>query len=397
MAALNPVPPPEALATCQHSDHEIGRRALRIAMVCARYLPFTGGIETHIHEVGTRLAARGHRVTVLTTDPTQTLPSEEICNGMRIVRVKAWPKSRDWHFAPGVCTALANGDWDVVHIQGYNTFVAPLALMSAIRQGQRFVVTLHSGGHSSRLRQAVRGAQQSMLRPLIARAHHLIAVSQFEAEFFGRRWRLPRTRFAVIPNGAGLASMAPRGPVARRRLVLSIGRLERYKGHHKVVEAFPDVLPQLPDARLQVVGDGPFAPQLRKLVKKLALDETVSICSIPAGEREQMAGLLSRAGLVVLMSEYEANPVSVMEALSMRARVLVSDTSGLRELAAQGLCRAIALNASRAELAAAMLEELRNERQPPPPRLPDWDRCTNELLGVYESVMERPDTPDAPV
>ena len=50
-----------------------------------------------------------------------------------------------------------------------------------------------------------------------------------------------------------------------------------------------------------------------------------------------------------------------------------------------------------AELAAAMLEELRNERQPPPPRLPDWDRCTNELLGVYESVMQRPDTPDAPV
>jgi glycosyltransferase involved in cell wall biosynthesis len=397
MAALDVVGLPEALVTSQQSHHDSGRRALRIVMVCARYLPFSGGIETHIHEVGTRLAACGHRVTVLTTDPTQTLPSAEICNGMRIVRVKAWPKHRDWHFAPGVCTALANGDWDIVHIQGYNTFVAPLALMSAIRQDFRFVVTFHSGGHSSRLRQAIRGLQQSMLRPLIARAHHLIAVSQFEAQFFSKRWRLPRARFAVIPNGAGLTSIAPREPVARRWLVLSIGRLERYKGHHKVIEAFPDVLRQLPDARLQVVGDGPYAPQLRKLVKKLTLDEAVSIRSIPAGERQQMADLLSRAGLVVLMSEYEANPVSVMEALSMRARVLVSDTSGLRELATQGLCRAIALNARRGELAAAMLEELRSEQQPAPPRLPDWDRCTNELLGVYESVMQRPDTPDAPV
>lgn len=390
MAALDTVRLPEALAAAsQHSSHESGRRPLRIAMVCARYLPFTGGIETHVREVGTRLAAGGHRVTVLTTDPTQALPAEEICEGMRIVRVKAWPKYRDWHLAPGVCTALANGHWDIVHIQGYNTFVAPLALMSAIRHDMRFVVTFHSGGHSSRLRQAVRGVQQSMLRPLIARAHHLIAVSQFEAQFFGQRLRLPRARFAVIPNGAGLANAAPREPAVRARLVLSIGRLERYKGHHKVIEAFADVLRQLPDARLQVVGDGPYAPQLRKLIKKLALDQTVSIRGVPAGERAQMADLLSQAGLVVLMSEYEANPVSVMEALSMRTRVLVSDTSGLRELATQGLCRAIALNVSRSKLAAAMLEELRSEQQPPAPCLADWDRCTNELLGVYHSVMQR--------
>ena len=43
---------------------------VRIVMVAARYLPFVGGIETHIHEVGARMAAFGHQITVLTTDPT---------------------------------------------------------------------------------------------------------------------------------------------------------------------------------------------------------------------------------------------------------------------------------------------------------------------------------------
>ncbi|MFN8528578.1 MAG: hypothetical protein U0670_08200 [Anaerolineae bacterium] len=40
-----------------------------------------------------------------------------------------------------------------------------------------------------------------------------------------------------------------------------------------------------------------------------------------------MSRLLARASLVVLFSEYEAHPVAVMEALSLRRPVLVADTS----------------------------------------------------------------------
>lgn len=100
-----------------------------------------------------------------------------------------------------------------------------------------------------------------------------------------------------------------------------------------------------------------------------------------------MAGLLATAGLVVLLSEYEAHPVAVMEALSLGRQVLVADTSGLRELAKKGLCRAVPLNASRAELAHAMAQELQNEREVPETLLPDWDHCVDELSRVYEGVV----------
>ena len=55
----------------------IGTRPLRVAMVTASALPRMGGIETHVHEVSTRLAAAGVDVTVLTTDPSGELPREE--------------------------------------------------------------------------------------------------------------------------------------------------------------------------------------------------------------------------------------------------------------------------------------------------------------------------------
>jgi len=362
---------------------------MRIVMVSARYFPFMGGIETHIHEVGTRLVTRGHSVTVLTTDPTGGWPAEEDVSGIRVVRVRAWPERRDYYFAPGIYSALVNGAWDVVHIQGYHTFVAPLALIAAAKRGFRFVLTFHSGGHSSRLRQSIRGLQQALLGPLIARACQLIAVSEFEAGLFSKRMHLPRERFVVIPNGAYLPNVARASADAESRLIVSIGRLERYKGHHKVIEAFPEVLRRLPDARLRVLGEGPFERPLRKLVRKLGLEQSVTIERIPPGDRSGLATVLSSAGLVVLLSEYEAHPVAIMEALALRRRVLVSDTSGLGELARKGLCRAVPLNARSAELAEAMAGELTAKREVRETSLPNWDCCVDELISVYQGVLNR--------
>jgi glycosyltransferase involved in cell wall biosynthesis len=102
-----------------------------------------------------------------------------------------------------------------------------------------------------------------------------------------------------------------------------------------------------------------------------------------------MADLLARAGLVVLFSEYEAHPVAVMEALSLRRPVLVADTSGLGEIARKGLCRALPLAAGPQELAAAMAEELSARRVVPDLALPDWDACAQTLSEIYRDILSR--------
>jgi len=358
---------------------------MRILMVAARCHPFMGGIETHIHEVGPRLVARGHVVDVLTTDPSGELPVEEYMRGMRVQRVRAWPRERDLYVSPGIYAAIRRGVWDLVHFQGYNTFVAPIGMLAAIRGGLPFVLTFHSGGHSSRLRNAMRGTQQAMLRPLVTRAARLIGVSEFEASFFSSRMGVPRERFVVIPNGAAMPAASPAVKVDPH-LIVSGGRLERYKGHHRAIAAMPELIKRLPDARLHIVGSGPHEADLRRLIAKLGLEERITIESIPGSERQKMADILASAGLFVLFSEYEAHPVAVMEALSLRRPVLVSDTSGLGELASRGLCRAVAGDASPSTLAAAMAEELEAQRDVPDWALPDWDACARTLSDVYDDV-----------
>lgn len=359
---------------------------MRILMVAARCHPFMGGIETYIREVGPRLQSLGHTVEVLTTDPSGELPVAEDVSGMCVRRVRAWPKDLDLYLAPGIYSAIREGAWDLIHFQGYSTFVVPIGLFATVRGDLPFVLTFHSGGHSSRLRNAVRGTQQAMLRPLISRADRLIGVSEFEADFFSARMGVSRDRFAVIPNGAAMPMPSP-GVRVDPNLIVSSGRLERYKGHHKAIAAMPEVIQRIPQARLHVAGAGPYEDALRRQVRRLGLDDRVTIGAIPGGDRQQMADLLASAGLFVLFSDYEAHPVAVMEALALRRPVLVSDTSGLAELAAKGLCQAIPCSASAAETAAAIAREMTTPLTFPDLTLPDWDDCAEALVDVYCNVL----------
>src|SRR5262249_38271515 len=140
-------------------------------------------------------------------------------------------------------------------------------------------------------------------------------------------------------------------------------------------------------ARLRILGEGPYEKPLRQLVRALDLEERITIRGIPPHDRQGLADVLGSARLVVLLSEYEAHPVAVVEALAVGCNVLVSDTSGLREIADKGLCRSVPLGASNCVVARAMAKELLRVRTAPAAALPDWNSCAHQLLRVYERIL----------
>lgn len=367
------------------------RPRLRLLMVTPRYSPYLGGVENHVAQVS-RLLVPYADVTVLTTDTTGKLAEREVIDGVTILRVHAWPREADYYVAPRIHSTIAGGEWDLVHVQSYHTAVAPLAMIGALRAGIPYVLTFHGGGHSSPVRNALRGLQWRTLRPLLARASKLIAVAQFEAERFSAILRLPLDRFAVIPNGSDLppipAEEARRLRAKGRSIILSVGRLERYKGHQRVIKAMPAVLRSLPNAELRIVGSGPFQHELEAIIAELGLGERVTITEIPPEDRLAMARTLTESSLTVLMSEFETHPLAVIEALALGRPALVADTSGLREIAQRGLARAIPLDATAEELASAIVEELQHPRAVPNVSAPTWDECARRLLALYREVLE---------
>lgn len=193
-----------------------GGSPLRLLMVATRAHPYAGGVETHIAEVGPRLVRSGIDVTLLTTDGVGDLPAAEVTGGVRVLRVRAWSAKPDYALAPGVYRAIIRGSWDVVHCQGFHTPVPPTAMLAARRAGIPYVVSFHSGGHSSSVRHALQRAQLTMLGPLFLAARRLVAVSEFEAELFSQ---VVARRETLVVGGKPAVKRSPCHDVAGRDII----------------------------------------------------------------------------------------------------------------------------------------------------------------------------------
>lgn len=173
-------------------------------------------------------------------------------------------------------------------------------------------------------------------------------------------------------------------------MILSIGRLERYKGHHRVLAALPYVRAEYPDARLLILGSGPYEMKLRRLAARLGVADSTEIRMIPPADRQGMAAALAQADVVTLLSDYEAHPVAVMEALALRRPVLVAATSGLQELADAQLARAVPLRSHPVAIARAIVAQLNDPLLQSDVSFPTWQECAEALLALYERVLEWP-------
>src|SRR5262249_27852340 len=144
---------------------------------------------------------------------------------------------------PQILPIVTRGNWDVIHIQGYHTLVAPLAMFAALIARKPFILTFHSGGHSSPARNSLRSIQRALIRPLVAHATQLVGVSAFEADFFSQSLHIPRERFTVVSNGSSLPKVSGvANDDAHETIIVSPGRLERYKGHQRAIAALPQIL-----------------------------------------------------------------------------------------------------------------------------------------------------------
>ncbi|TVZ00055.1 glycosyltransferase family 1 protein [Trebonia kvetii] len=357
---------------------------LRVLMATARYLPDMGGIEMHVDEVSRHLAKSGEfEITVLATDRSRSRPRREVIDGVTVLRVPAWPRHRDYYLAPGIARVAGQRDrWDLVHCQGIHTPVPVLAMLAARRARTPYMVTFHTGGHSLRHRNALRTVQWRAVGPLLRGAAALVAVSHFEADTLAARAYLGSKPITVIRNG-GTLPPPPTGTNVIPGRIVSVGRLEHYKGHHRVIEALPDVITGNPEAHLVIIGRGPYEDELRVSARRHGVADRVTITQLPPADRQAMAEAMAEASVIAAMSDYEAHPVAVMEALSVGRPVVGYDVAGIGELVAEGLVEGVTPGTPASVVAKQLLEAMARPAPATLPELPTWNTSAEELGQVY--------------
>ena len=363
---------------------------MRVLMVSASYLPEMGGLETHVREVSSRLAKTGDfEITVLAADRTRSRPRVEVIDGLTVLRVPAWPSNRDYFLAPSIASVVGyRGTWDLVHCQGVHTPVPVLAMLAAARARTPYMVTFHTGGHTLPHRNALRSLQWRVIGPLLRKAESLVAVSRFEADSLSAQAHLSGNPVTVIPNGGTMPPPAP-GTHAIPGRIVSPGRLERYKGHHRVIEALPHVIRGNPAAHLVILGGGSYEAELRNFAQRHGVADRVTIRRLPPADREAMATAMAQASVVAAMSDYESQGIAVLEALSLGRPVVGSDVAAIGDLVAEGLVQGVPPAASPAAIAQQLLKAMSAPAPMALPQLPTWDTSAEELRQLYLSTAGR--------
>lgn len=279
-------------------------------------LGILGGIERVVCDLASAMVQRGHRVSIFISEPLPEKPIYAVDERVRFVvyahggRQKhlAGFRRQILACAPDVCISPAA---DRRH------FPWCAALWNS---GIPFVVSEHSTPED--VESCIWNRPERLAVMTAADAIHMLRASCLPS--------LPDdllSKAHVIPNAVTL-------PVLQRACkdhysILSMGRLEREKQNHLLVDAFAALAPDFPQWRLEIWGIGPEEGRLRKQIYRLGLQGRARICGLTTKPEECYAA----TEVVCLPSRHEAFPNTVIEAMAAGLPVVgFAQCPGVNEL-----------------------------------------------------------------
>ena len=309
---------------------------MRITQAGKAYEPHIGGIETVMREIANGAVDRGWEShVVVASDDRQA--HTETRNGTTVVRTPTVARPLSLPLTRGYGQALAEAEADVLLVHE-PTLLAAASFWSKPSLRDHFdqiAIWWHSDIIRQRTvaplyRPVVERHLEAADRIIVATPHH-ISSSEY----------LPRhaDKIHVIPYGIDLdryamsaerearvdelrARLLPEPNATDRHaqtLIVSAGRLARYKGIGQLVAAFE----QVRDAHLVIAGDGPCADAVRNSVA----DQPGRITMMPHLDDESFVDLLHAADVFAMPSIHnsEAFGIAQVEAMACRTPVVTYD------------------------------------------------------------------------
>lgn len=288
---------------------------------------------------------------------------------------------------------IAGGRYDVVHTHLYRSQIygRPAAWLAGVPV---IVSTEHSIGETHLERRKMTAGVRALYRATELMSDMTIAVSATVRDRL-TSWGLRPRKVTVIPNGVDLARVAF-NPTARQQVragfglaqsdyvIGVLGRLDANKQFDLVIEA---AAPLLGGARLLIVGKGDERAHLEEVARRRGVADRV----IFAGERHDVAAMLSAMDLFVASSRQETFGLSVLEALANGAPVLYTTCPALEGLE---VARATQVPSSAAGLRDGMAAELATGRrdraaEPAVEKVYGIQAVTARIDDLYEQLAAR--------
>jgi len=306
---------------------------MKIAMIGQKGLPaLHGGIERHVHELSVRLVEGGFDVLAYARK-WYTNREDGMFEGIQLVHV---PTLHTKHLDTILSTLFATvhaltQKVDVIHYHG----VGP-ALLSWIPRifspKTKVIVTFHSIDRKHQkwglfARLCLRLGEWAACKF----PHKTIAVSRTIAQYMRDVYD---TESMYIPNAVPAyeplkkTETLTQWNILPKEYVLVVSRLIPHKGIHYIVDAWKKLLETTPEVigtkKLVIVGDGYYTDDYVAFVKSRA-EGISSIIFTGFQSGKDLHTLYSHAEVMIHPSDNEGLPIAVLEGMSYRLPLLVSN------------------------------------------------------------------------
>jgi glycosyltransferase involved in cell wall biosynthesis len=331
---------------------------VRVLQVTPYYAPAWayGGPPRVMTQFASGLAARGHEVTVLTTDvldeQRRAAPAEETLDGVHVHRYRnlsnglAWRRKK--YLPPGLARAVARElrRHDVVHVTDVRTLLTASAYVGARARRVPFVLSAHGSlpGSPGLRGQVKRVYDRALVRPMLDRAALLLAQTEHEARLYVQEGGRPKA-VRLLPLPLDLDAIpAPRGDGFLREraglpegvpLLLFLGRIHHLKGLDVLIEAVEPLLTAR-EAALVVVGRDDGQWQLIAQRHARLLDDGLLRFIGPLYGEERFQAYADADVFCLTPRHWEETSLAALEAAAVGTPLVVTEQADVPGLAESG-------------------------------------------------------------
>ena len=199
-----------------------------------------------------------------------------------------------------------------------------------------------------------------------------------------------RSKIVVIPHGVNLPYIGNLIPPTNHS-ILMVGNLIERKAFNIAILAMRKVVKAIPDAKLNIVGDGPKREELLRLVKELGLDCVKILGRLPGKE---LSKLMSTCGVFCHTSYSESVSHVIDEAMAHGRPVICTDIPANADTVVDGLSGFIVRPGDSEQLAECIIKILHThelamnmgDAARRRARSFDWNSVAHQYFDLYQSV-----------
>ena len=308
-------------------------------------LPHGGGTVAVIYQLSRAMTQRGHEVTIYTSDFELDREYINSLEGVEVYPFHSWLNLPRFYFylTIGMIWEAKRKvkDFEIIHMHGYRSLQNIVIHHYAKKYNIPYVLQAHGSVLPFFQKQRLKNIFDLFFGYSILRdASKVIASTKIEARQY-KKMSVDKDKIEIVPNGIDLSeydNLPKRGKFRKKykikdeeKMILYLGRIHKIKGIDLLVEAFSDLIRELKDVRLVIVGsDDGFLSMLKRQIDDLKIGDKILFTGL-IPEKDKLRAYVD-ADVYVLPSVYETFPVTVLEACACGTPVIVTDRCGIANI-----------------------------------------------------------------